>query len=317
MKNPINHLLYRLKYRYADKLKLTIPVDVSLELASLCNQRCGYCYHAKQDALPFSKGLMSLDIAKLIIADAANLSVNSIKFNYRGEPTLNNNIYEIMSFAKEHATGSTFIDRIVNSNFKFLSEKEEIFKALCTLTKVKVSFDSFNPEVMETQREGSIHALAMKNIDIFYNHKDRKNTKLVIQAVRTLLNKDEDILGQAKKRWPEAEVSIRDMVVGRVDSDLRALEYRERDFSNRQSCLQANNRLIFDFNGNSQVCCNDIESKLVVGNINDSSIHEIFNSDKAKQIRKSLLDKSAFNLEPCKSCPSFESFKGYKHPWKS
>lgn len=317
MKNPINHLLYRLKYRYADKLNLNIPVDVSLELASSCNQRCGYCYHAKQDSLPFSKGIMQKDIAKLIIADAASLGVNSIKFNYRGEPTLNNNIYEIMSFAKEHAKGSTFIDRIVNSNFKFLSDKEEIFKALCTLTKVKVSFDSFNPEVMETQREGSIHSLAMKNIDIFYNHKDRRNTKLIIQSVRTLLNKDEDILGEAKRRWPEAEVSIRDMVVGRVDSDLRALEYRERDFSNRQSCLQAHARIIFSHSGLVQVCCPDISSKLTIGNILENSIHEIWNSDKAKQIRKSLLDKSAFENEPCKSCSSYESFKGYKHPWSS
>jgi len=317
MLKPLRFLSYRLKYRFAPYLKLEKPVDVSLELASECNQRCSYCYHASQETLPFKKGYMDLNTAKLIIAESAVLKVPSLKLNYRGESTLNPNFKEITQFAKDHADKNTFIERITNSNFKFQTSREDIFEGLCNQTKVKVSFDSFIPEVMETQRTGSIHSLIMKNIDYFYNHPKRKNTELVIQAVRTKLNKDEDIIGQANKRWPEALVSIRDMVGGRVDKDLESLEDRKRDFKERQSCLQAHNRLVFDWKGNAQVCCVDIKSELQLGNIHDRSLYGLFNSDKAKQLRKSLLDKSAFSLEPCKSCSSWESFKGYKHPWGS
>lgn len=318
MIKPLQKVIYRLKYRYAPQLKLDRPVDVSLELAAACNQSCSYCYFSKQNELPFAKGIMSLTTAKLIIVDAYSLGVNALKFNYRGESTLNPNFREITKFAKDHASGSTFIDRVTNSNFKFKSEREDIFEGLCNQTKVKVSFDSFIPEVMEKQRAGSIHSLSMKNIDIFYNHPKRKDTQIVIQAVKTKLNKDEDLAFQIKKRWPEATASVRDMVGGRVDSDLSGLEDVKRDFSNRQSCIQAHARIIFDHKGNAQVCCPDIKSALNFGNIHDMTIHQIFNSDGAKKLRKSLLDKSAFKaIDACRNCSSFESFSGYKHPWGS
>lgn len=317
MIKPLNYFLYRLKYRYARELKLNIPVDVSLELAAACNQRCSYCYWSKPEDVPFKKGFMDYTTAMLILADAADLGVNSIKMNFRGESTLNPRFKDITKFAKDHAKGSTFIDRISNSNFKFNPNREDIFEGLCNQTKVKVSFDSFIPEVMEKQRAGSLHSQTMKNIDIFYNHSKRKNTELVIQAVRTQLNKDEDFEHQSKMRWPEAKVSIRDMVGGRVDKDLSGLENKKRDDSERESCLQFHNRLIFDWQGNAQGCCPDVASKLQLGNIHDKSIYEIFNSEKAKGIRKALLNKKAFENDPCKTCSSHESYKNYKAPWGS
>lgn len=313
----LNYLLYRLKYRYAQFLNLKKPVDISIELASYCNQRCGYCFHADQENLPFKTGFMSYDTAMLIIADAADLGINSLKFNHKGESTLNPNFARITKFAKDHASGSTFIDRITNSNFKFSNNNEDIFKGLCNQTKVKVSFDSFIKEVLETQRKGANYELILKNIDKFYNYPDRKDTEIVIQAVRTQLNKDEDIYSEAKKRWPDATISIRDMVGGRVEKNLDSLEVKPRDFDNRQACIQAYARLVFDWQGNAQVCCVDLAGKLNIGNIHDNSIYEIFNSEKAKKIRKSLKDKSIFNSNPCKTCSSHESFKGYSHPWGS
>lgn len=317
LKKSLSYYLYRLKYRYAPHLKLNTPVDVSLELAASCQLACRYCYWDKPKELPFKPGIMKYKTAELIIADAAAIGVNSIKFNYRGEATLNPDFSNILLLAKIESSGSTFIDRILNSNFMFNSDREDIFHAMNSLTKVKVSFDSFIPEVMEHQRNKSIHSKIMKNIDIFYHHKDRNNTELVIQAVRTNLNKDEDIEQQAKLRWPEATVSIRDMVAGRVDKDLSELENKKRDDSERESCLQFHNRLIFDWQGNAQGCCPDTASKLQLGNIHDKSIYEIFNSDKAKGIRKALLNKKAFENDPCKTCSSHESYKNYKHPWGS
>lgn len=316
-KKTLQYVLYRLKYIYARELKLQKPVDVSLELSSSCSMSCFYCYHNDQENLPFKKGMMDLKTAQLIILDAANIGVNSIKFNWKGESTLNPRFKEITSLAKSLAKGSTFIDRLTNSNFKFLSTKSDIFEGLCNQTKVKISFDSFIPEVMEKQREGAIHSLIMKNIDIFYNHPNRKDTEIVIQAVRTNLNKDEDLEGQVKRRWPTATLSVRDMVTGRVNNDLKSLENKKRDASERNSCLQAHNRLVFNWAGNAMMCCVDIGEKLNIGNIHEKSIYEIFNSDKALNIRKSLKDKSAFEFDPCKTCSSFESYKNYKAPWSS
>lgn len=320
MLNELNYNLYRAKYHYGQWLPLKKPVDISLELASACNMRCEYCYHSDQKNLPFKKGFMDKAIAKNIISEAAQLGVHSLKFNYRGEGTLNPHYREITEFAKQFASGGTFIDRLANSNFKIPPRvREDKFHGLAALTKVKVSYDSFIKDVFETQRAGGDHDLTTENIDLFYNHPARikSETELVIQAVRTNQNKDEDIYHNTKKRWPEAEVSIRDMVAGRVDKDVSEFENKKRDYTERQPCKQAFVRIIFTHEGKALPCCPAIKEDLVIGDAYESSVKEIFNGAKAKELREGLKSGVAFKFDPCKNCSSFETFKGYKAPWKS
>lgn len=302
------HEEYRFKYLNAPKLNLDRPVDISLELSSFCNQWCSYCYHSDKKNLPFKQGYMLPETINKIIYDAADLGVMSVKTNWRGESTMNP--WFGATTAKLKRLG--FIDRITNSNFKFKGKnKLEIIKGLCNQTKVKVSYDSFKKHVFEFQRAGGDHELTTHNIDLFYNYPGRDNI-LVIQAVRTSLNKDEDIEGEVKKRWPSALVSIRDMVEGRVNKDLDEFKHKERDYSERQSCIQAHARLIFDTEGVATACCPDIKQELRLGSIKDMTISEIWNSESAKKLREDLLSLKAFENSPCKNCSSFETFKGYK-----
>ena len=312
----LNYHLYRAKYRFSKYLPLSVPVDVSLELASKCNMACSYCYHADPKNLPFERGIMPLEIAEDIVRESAELGVNSLKMNWKGESTLNPGFRQITKLAHDLASGSTLIDRLTNSNFKFDTNRDDIFEGLSYQTKVKVSYDSFIKEVFETQRTKGNHDITTRNIEKFYNWPGRK-TELVIQAVRTKLNKDEDIAGEAKKRWPSAEISIRDMVAGRVEKDVSGLENRVRDHSDRQSCIQAHARIIFNHEGKAFPCCPDIGEKLLIGDIREQSLLEIFNSHPALALRKSLKDNSAFNSDPCKNCSSFETFKGFKPTWGS
>lgn len=314
-------LIYRAKYRYGKHLPLTVPVDVSLELSSDCNMRCGYCYHAAEnkDHLPFTKGIMKWETAQRIIDQAAELGVNSLKMNWKGESTINPHFERITAYAKGLAKGSTFIDRLTNSNFKFRTDREDIFRGLMNQTKVKVSYDSFRKDVFETQRAGGDHDLTTRNIDKFHDMlaRDPSGPELVIQAVRTQANKDENIEGLAAERWPLARISIRDMVAGRLEKDVSDMEVRSRDASERQSCQQAHVRLLFNYKGEAFACCPDIGEKLNYGNIHHTHMRDLFNSAFAKQLRADLKSGKAFEADPCRSCSSYETFKGFKPSWNS
>lgn len=316
MFDKLKYHLYRAKYNFADKLNLKSPVDVSLELTSSCTNTCGYCYHGDQKNLPFKRGRMNYNLAVKIIDQAAEIGVNSLKFNYRGESTLHPDFEGITHKAKELASGSTFIDRVTNSNFNFKLNNDSVFRGLCNQTKVKISFDSFRKDIFESQRRGSDYEKTLANIDKFYNFPGRDNI-MVIQAVRTKQNESEDLEYEIKSRWKEAIVSIRDVVGGRVGTNLSSVIIKYRDYSERKSCLQAQARLMIGWDGRVQVCCPDISSKLIVGDANVTPIIEIWNSEAAKKIRKDLKNKSAFEADPCKRCSSFETFKGFKPNWSS
>lgn len=282
---------------------------------------CSYCYHSDKKNLPFKQGFMSKSTAFEIVKQSASLGVSSIKFNWKGESTLNPHYRLITEYAKSLAGGRTFIDRLANSNFKIIPQKrEDVFHGLAALTKVKVSYDSFRKDVFEKQRSGGDHDLTTQNIDLFYNHPARikSETQLVIQAVRTKLNADEDLKWEIKYRWPDADVSIRDMVAGRVESEkVGQMEARKRDVNNRQSCIQAHVRVIFNHEGVAHPCCPDVKEDLYIGDIRKESLHEIFNGEIARSLRADLKNGQAFADNPCRNCSSFESYKGYKQPWGS
>lgn len=312
----LNYFAYRLKYRYGKYIALDTPVDVSLELSSYCTNSCNYCYFADRKNLPFQSGFMDTDVAFKAIEQAAKMGVHSLKFNYRGESTMHKDFEKITSYAKSLARGGTFIDRLTNSNFNFRNDREDIFLGLCNQTKVKVSFDSFRKDIFEKQRKGSNYEKTIANINKFYNYPGRNN-QLVIQSVRTNLNKDEDLNYEIKVRWPNATASVRDCVEGRVNKDLSETVVRRRDESERQSCNQAHVRLMIHYDGRVGACCPAIANDLLIGKFPDNSLKEIFNSKKAYMLRQELHSGKAFELNPCKSCSSFESYKGYKSSWDS
>lgn len=313
MLKNLNYHWYRFKYRNARELKLKKPVDVSLELSSHCTAQCTYCYHSDTKNVPFEKGFMRYETAEKILNDAAKLKVPSVKFNWKGEATMNKSFKDIAATAYILSTEKVFIDRICNTNFNFSFNKDDIFTGLFYMTKVKVSFDSFRKDVLESQRKGTVYERALDNIKYFHDHPYRKGTKLVIQSVRTQLNKDEDLEWEIKRRFPDAEVSIRDVVEGRVDKDLSQSLVKDRP-RERESCVQAHARLIFNWQGVAFPCCVDIKERYRLGNIHNNKMIDIWNSHQAVLLRKRLKNKSAFLTEPCKTCSSHESYAGWKPP---
>jgi len=208
---------YRAEYNNSPNIIHTRPVDIALELSSLCNLRCPYCYHADENGVPFVKGMMNEVTGYKIINQAYELGVYSIKFNWRGESTLSPHFLKFIRLAYNlsQAQKGPFIDRISNTNFNFIHDRDDIFEGLSMLSKLKVSIDSMQKEVYETQRARGNFELVCKNIDKFY-HEYSDNTDIVLQAVRTNLNKDEDLEYEFKNRWPNASVSIRDCVDNRT-----------------------------------------------------------------------------------------------------
>ena len=61
-------------------------------------------------------------------------------------------------------------------------------------------------------------------------------------------------------------------------------------------------RMVVNWDGNVPVCVNDIEGKHNIGSLNVSTIEEIWNNDKIKDIRKIHKEGDLEKLPLCSSC---------------
>ena len=301
LKKKINNFSYRFKWNYGKHLYLKKPVCVDLELSSACNLKCNFCYHA--DKPPFEKGFMDYELATCILAQVAHLEIPSIKLSGRGESVLNKDFHAISYLAKYYS----FQDIIINTNLNFNPLRRDILAGLLRCTTIKVSLDTLNESTYNKIRIGGNFRNVIGNLNIL--HGRLTDQRLVLQFVRTEENKDENFK-RVKTLWPKAEVVIKDMVGGRNQDSVAPT-------NKRKCCMQPFVRLIARFNGDVVLCCPDFKDEYVIGNIKDMTIKEMFNSKKARLLRKSLKSGKAFSHEPCKSCSSYESYEGWKGSWKS
>jgi len=298
----INHAAYRFCWKYAPYIHPKVPVCVDLELSSVCNLRCGFCYHANEKT-PFRKAVMSQELASHALLQAHKIGVPSVKFNYRGEPTMNPRFYEITSLAKELAGAYTFQDRIVNTNANFgFDYSDKVLDGILNCTTIKISVDSFVPEVYSRIRKGGNHAKMLNVIDQIVQRKT--DQRVVLQFVRSELNRHEDIKTLAVAYYGDAvEISVREEVKGRSGNASGPLK-------ETKACHQPYARMLVLYDGRLTMCCNNyMEAQcMMVGHLYQEGIFRAFNSDKAKRFRKMLVSGQAFQMEPCRSCDSRERY---------
>ena len=81
--------------------------------------------------------------------------------------------------------------------------------------------------------------------------------------------------------------------------DLPALEANKSNFL---TCIQPWQRLNLFYNGDVNPCCGDIDGELVIGNIKDLSVKELWHGKKINRIRKLMTTKVLEELSVCLNC---------------
>ena len=106
---------------YGDELKdkNINPLCFDIEVASVCDLACPFCYR-QYVATPDK--IMNKELAFKLIDQAAELNVPSMKFNWRGEPLLNPALDSIIEYAKKKGV----LETIINTNATKLDEKMSI-----------------------------------------------------------------------------------------------------------------------------------------------------------------------------------------------
>lgn len=284
-------------YLNRDLILSQSPKYLVLELTNICNLSCIMCPYPKMKR---DKGFMDFNLYKKIIDNSIG-KVEFIYLHFFGEPFLHKDIFKYIEYASSSgitlalSTNATIfndelIDKILNSSLDFMI----------------LSLDSINKETYEKIRVGGKFEKTYSNIiNILEKHKSNNRLNIVLQMVKMNLNKQEE--EEFVKRFKVFNQRGFNLTIKGVGN--YAGEIKRDDVSNTQT-LSLNNRVCYEpwrgftigWDGKVVPCCNDFNYSYILGDLNTSSIDEIWNSDEMMNFRKKQIDNRQKDIKLCKNC---------------
>ncbi|NQU83655.1 MAG: radical SAM protein [Parcubacteria group bacterium] len=290
-KNPLKFAYYRYEWNSAPKWEEVrdFPVHLGIEPTNACNLSCVFC--ARHAAKYSEFGFLDFELYKKIIDEGSKHNLRSVKLARGGESLMHPRFADMIAYAKEKGV----VDVLFNTNAMLLSTEKalEIIKA--KPDTVIFSVDAPDKKIYESQRVGSNYEEVERNVKNFIEMKNKLYPKIVTRAHMVYTKETEYLVPVHLKRWEgiTEEVSV-----------IPALSHTEELSNLKFKCRTPFRRMDITWNGNVYVCDPDYDTrgKLLLGNANDKTIHEIWHSEQMNKLREAFKKESPNSIDPCKFC---------------
>lgn len=272
------------------------PIQLDIELNTTCNYQCKMCFHSFDPPKP---EIMPLRDVKMLIDQAIEIGVKSLKLNYRGEPLLYPYLVEVVQYAKTQG----ILETLINTNGSLLTPDyaKKLIKA--GLGKIIFSVDGFLPETYAKIRCGGTLENVIQNIGTLLGLRQihgYENPIVRVQIVRQEDNEDE--IEKFIEFWSDNradEVAIEDCkdYAGKVRDDTPLPHWY---------CSQLWQRMFILADGTILPCCRAMEggnqSLYILGNYKDIQLKDAWKGNKLTLLRKAHREGMSHSIEMCQRC---------------
>lgn len=302
MRYYANYQAYRNAWQNAFCYDPPIPLNLDIELSTICNLQCPFCFTTDPRFKHKTKtALMSTDLALQLIDEADEIGIPALKFNWRGESTLHQDFTKILKYANHK---KSFFEIIVNTNGNI---PDHAFKGLLYTTKVIISLDAFGKNLYAKMRKRGDIRTVMTTIN---NLIDCGHKNIWVRRVLTPDNKNEDFVTIAKTAWGD-KVNIAEHYC--FDRGEKKTHQINRRVNQRTFCGYPSQRLLVTTDGKFYPCCVDTYETMLLGQYPKQSIMDIWKSDEIIFLREDLRKHNFKNdLEQCKYCTSFMAYDAFE-----
>jgi radical SAM protein with 4Fe4S-binding SPASM domain len=282
-----------------------------LEPSAICRAECFSC---PKNKLKRKSGLMPLQTFNKAYSEFDKSSEARFIFSGIGEPLLNPALSDMVSLASTSSSMLvTSLQQMPDSGFNYSA-----------LDQIRISVDALEAKSFEKKRSGC----NWKNIEQFISEfsalkaeEPDKYPELGVTMVRHGLNQKEALafLNYWKKvttppyqqwffRWPFSKKPDKIQwyqILGENTFARQLPKTSAIDFTpvKRRPCKHALTSVSILWNGDVSLCPFDFQGKMILGNVNEQNLMEIWHSDKARAIRHAHLSQNLPELPAiCAGC---------------
>lgn len=280
---------------------------IQIELTNNCNYRCVNCpRHGNQ--MTRKKGFADFDLVKRLLDESFEIS-KYVNFSFFGEPLLHPKFLDILAYTQRKPKGFKVV---INSNMslvtKHIMEKFIEFD----LTQLRISIDAASNETYNIVRGGNscldlngniIRENRLNAIDeklrYWFSLKNHTSTRHVFPV--SSLNKN-DVIPYVKKWYPylgsNDHILLKSILTygGKIS---------DNEITNSFCNIWSLDLLTVDWDGNVSPCNLDTNMDLIVGNVKDSTLKQLYQNDKFNKLKQLSKQKKVF---PCNNCADSNNY---------
>ena len=287
--NQGNFLLYffnRIKWFLGPKNEYVtdFPLHVDLESASTCNMNCPMCYRK----LLKHTGQMDFELFKKAVDECAENHVYSIRLSWRGETLTHPRIKEMIAYATSKIKNVSFL-----TNAFYIDEDMIDCFIDAGVNYVAVSFDGIK-DIYEKIRAPAEFKTNYDKLLLLKNKKNQKNSLLPQIRLCTIwpaIKDDPDEYYTLMK-------DVSDYIVCNPYINFAGPMEIKHDFV----CQYPWERIVVAYNGDAQCCTGWNADDIILGNIKDKTIYEMWHSSQMDAIRTTHAEGKRMSLNSCAQC---------------
>jgi len=283
---------------------------LNLEFCSACNLRCKWCTLDHQKKMIMMSPLI---LEKVLdeLAKNRNFKLERIDLHNGGEVLLHNNLKEmlrIVSSRRRYMNHHPLISLLTNATL-LTPEKAEIIVQSGALDEIRFSVDGGTKELFESIRVGAKWEDVKENILKFVEI-NNKNGKKISTGIICIVPPEKEF----DVKWMSEDFKLLFSNMDHISlryphnfdgsKDL-GLPRREQEMAEQKMCYLLLGNLVILPDGDTVVCCADINSRGVVGNITQNTLEELYFSPKRLSMIKMFVRNIKNEITLCENCDGF------------
>lgn len=297
------------KYEAINSGKVQLPTYLDVELTNYCNFRCCFCPTGTK-SMKRMRGYMSDDVIDALVYNVRKYNIYGVRLIRWGEPTMHPKWIEVIQRLKN---AGTMVH--INTNGSFINV-DNINKLLDSgLDSLKFSFQGADEGTYNEMREGGDYKKLLNVIQMLYSARGER-LRPYIQISTTLTGETIEQIDSFLKDVSEycdyynigytmlTHLNVEDMKIDENEKQkIRLLQENEKiNHKYLEVCPEAFDKLSINWNGDVTLCCSDYDNDMIIGNILDMDIRQLFLSRSADNYRKIIANKEYKKINCCSTC---------------
>lgn len=290
--DPLNAVYGSREYKVdARRGDLDIALLVDVEVSGLCNLSCIMCTRQKDGGRRMAN--MEPELFYKVADQCAQFGVRLMRFSGYGEVLMNKHFPEFLRYAK-----SKGLLTHLTTNGHLLTE--DLCRRLvdAPLDKIKISFQGTDEAEYNRMRNTDKYWELVDKVRMLRRVRDEAGASLpIIQVATTVLDETQEQIDSFYDFWRPVADAVYHLptVTWRLDGTDFAKENAERAKRAKlldTMCIEPMTKMSIWNNGVVSGCCGDHFHQLVLGDLRDKNLKEIWDDEPAREIRALLRKKT-------------------------